>query len=393
MVDGVTRDRTRVLLTFAFETLDDVRRREFCRPPDQLLLQVIADGRTESVTVADPWRSRIADVARGRWSRTERRVVIGGSPLTHVRPLRLRRTDPTDLASVRDQYQRYGRLLRRRCTPQDVLVTANPFVAAWAAPMLGIRCFYYARDDWAGHTFFRRWWPVLDAAQGEVGAGTAEIVAVSETLGHRLRPDGPVTVLPNGVAGHVWRKRLGWPTRLGPHPGVYALYSGSIGPRLDTELLARVVGHPALDAVLIAGPVESPALRTKLAALPRVRVLGDLDQATLAAVTFNAAVGVVPHVVNRQTTASSPLKVFEYLAAGLPVVTTDLQSIEDLGERVQPCGGPAEWVSALHRAIDAGAASEAERSETLAELDWTKRLRPLVDAVVQPVPRPLSEPR
>lgn len=92
-----------------------------------------------------------------------------------------------------------------------------------------------------------------------------------------------------------------------------------------------------------------------------------------------ADAGLVPHVRNPLTEAMSPLKLYEYLAAGLPVAAADLPPIRGVDDRVVlgPVGG--NLVPAVARALELGRAPELERLAFVREHSWAGRFDALLE--------------
>jgi glycosyltransferase involved in cell wall biosynthesis len=142
-------------------------------------------------------------------------------------------------------------------------------------------------------------------------------------------------------------------------------FCGVIDERLDLRLVAGVAAaRPEWQCVLI-GPV------TKIdpASLPRatnIHYLGPKGYAELPAYLGGWDVGVLPFAHNESTRFISPTKTPEYLAAGLPVVST---SITDVVRSYGSCGHAwiADDVPDFVAAIDA--ALSDERSQRLRNVD------------------------
>jgi teichuronic acid biosynthesis glycosyltransferase TuaH len=78
--------------------------------------------------------------------------------------------------------------------------------------------------------------------------------------------------------------------------------------------------------------------------------------------------------------AMSPLKLFEYLAAGLPVASVDLPGIRPhCPERVALAEGVGDFPAAVARAIEIGPCSEAGRIAFVHENTWAQRFEQLFD--------------
>ena len=56
-------------------------------------------------------------------------------------------------------------------------------------------------------------------------------------------------------------------------------------------------------------------------------------------------VGLIPYQINSYTEGVSPLKTYEYMAAGLSVVSTELPGVEKVNRHVFVTNSPAEFVA------------------------------------------------
>lgn len=150
----------------------------------------------------------------------------------------------------------------------------------------------------------------------------------------------------------------------------------------------------------LAGRMSEPDLRAALARRPgwsRVDELGWLDRAGVRSLLDRARVGlVVLHPVPNYLRAR-PVKLFEYLAAGVPAVASDLPAWRDLvGDRclyVDPLDPTAiaeatTWL--IEHPGDAAELAERGRAHVLREMSWTSeeaRLLALYDRVLaRPAP-------
>jgi glycosyltransferase involved in cell wall biosynthesis len=129
------------------------------------------------------------------------------------------------------------------------------------------------------------------------------------------------------------RTGLGEPASIAgiPHPRLG--WVGVIDERMDLDLLASVATrHPDWHIVLL-GPVAKidPA---SIPDLPNVHTLGPRTYAELPAYLAHFDVAIMPFARNEATRFISPTKTPEYLAAGLPVVSTPIRDVvRDYGVR------------------------------------------------------------
>jgi len=69
----------------------------------------------------------------------------------------------------------------------------------------------------------------------------------------------------------------------------------------------------------------------------------------------------------------SPLKLYEYLASGRPVVATDLEPVRRVEGPVFRVARGGDFVAGVGAALAAGPVGEAERRETIAANSWASR--------------------
>jgi glycosyltransferase involved in cell wall biosynthesis len=123
-----------------------------------------------------------------------------------------------------------------------------------------------------------------------------------------------------------------------------------------------------------------------LRGLPNVRFVEYLPRAEITRVIAGADVCLIPHVRNELTAAMSPLKLFEYLAAGRPVASVDLPPIAAVaGHGVVLVGEEEEFVPAVRRALELGPATEEQRLAFVRENAWSGRFERLLElALAEP---------
>ena len=118
-----------------------------------------------------------------------------------------------------------------------------------------------------------------------------------------------------------------------------------------------------------------------------VEWLGQVAPSALPSVTARMTVGLVPYADTDFNRASFPLKTLEYLAAGLPVVCTDLPAVRALrAPGITVTSRPDAFAHAVWLRLEAGRGTEAEgdgRRAFAAEHDWLRRADNLLAVVDQ----------
>lgn len=167
--------------------------------------------------------------------------------------------------------------------------------------------------------------------------------------------------------------------RLRALPGPRLLFSGNLAPhKVDFAVLDAIAQSRPDWSLVLVGPewegAATPASLARLRRRPNAHFLGAVPYGDLPAYLHEADLLLVPYVRSRATTAVFPLKFFEYLATGLPVVASPLPSLLPYREAVRLAGSPASWPDACAKAM-ADPESMAEQRRTLARRHtWTARL-------------------
>ena len=95
----------------------------------------------------------------------------------------------------------------------------------------------------------------------------------------------------------------------------------------------------------------------------------------LPAYTRHFDVGLVPFRLSPLTLHSNPLKAFEYLAGGLPVVTTDIPELRAHADMLHIAGGPVDFIDLCERALGENASAMREaRSRAVEKHSWDARI-------------------
>ncbi|MCC6157212.1 MAG: glycosyltransferase [Deltaproteobacteria bacterium] len=174
-------------------------------------------------------------------------------------------------------------------------------------------------------------------------------------------------------------------------------YHGNLsGYKTDLPLLARVAdAFP--DAVLaLVGPEGWGDPSTDLGELrvkPNVVFAGRQDRANLPAFVRAFDVGLLPLADNASTRASFPMKFYEYMACGKPIVATDLPSFAAYRDRPDLCrlaATPEAFVEEVRAALaDPGDASVvAARIAEARAHDWPARVESIGVAVMNALAKP-----
>lgn len=182
-----------------------------------------------------------------------------------------------------------------------------------------------------------------------------------------------VALLPNAVNTRLFARGRVYP-RPSDLPRARAVYLcvGSLWADFFDWDLVNTLARARPDAAIALigeyrGQCKSPA--------PNVHFLGLRAQADLPAYVAHASVCLLPLKLERMVRAVNPLKVYEYLAMGRPVVATAIPELEEM-PFVLTAHGPAEFMEAARRA-ESLPVPEERIAAFVAENSWKSRVRSL----------------
>lgn len=335
------------------------------------------------VVYVDPPR---AALARGRAPRPPRTTVEQVSPtLVRVTPWATPAAFRPGLRALTSVLHRRGAEHGLRAAgwrPEAVLSAhRDPRLAAGFGER---RAVHWAKDDYAAGAALLGTSPeAVRRTERAVAARVDAVVAVSEVLVRKWRDLGHAPhLVPAGVdaAGHARAARARVAGGSGPDDvvldGPVAGFLGQVSDRLDLGLL-----HGVVDAglsLLVVGPRQrtftGDAAWQALRQRPGVQWVPGRPAAVVPDYLAAMDVGLVPYRDGGFNRASFPLKMLEYLAAGLPVVSTDLPSARWLDSPdVTVTTTAAGFVAATVAASASGPAPVPRRLETAAAHDWALR--------------------
>jgi teichuronic acid biosynthesis glycosyltransferase TuaH len=189
--------------------------------------------------------------------------------------------------------------------------------------------------------------------QREMSAARAAdiVIAVSKPLASAIerRTGADVMVIENGVdVAHFSHLDAATPPPDVDLPRPIAGLVGQISERIDFGYLEAAAATGC--SLLMIGPLSPAIDRNRFDDLqrrPNVQWVGAKSFESLPSYLSIVDVGLLPYEDSSFNRASFPLKVLEYLAAGLPVVSRDLPAVRQVGADVRLCSDPQTFAEAV----------------------------------------------
>lgn len=208
----------------------------------------------------------------------------------------------------------------------DALIVDAPQMY-FAAELLGPRAVIYRATDLYEEMTGDPW---VALAERRIAAQSGLLIGTSEPVLAHLRGLAPFTraiLMENGVELNHFSHPTEAPIEYRNSCRARAIYVGAVDARLDIETLKKVASAVKETEVMIVGPLDQ-AQKKALERESNLLVLGARPYSALPRYLQHASLGLLPlsdHPANR---GRSPMKLYEYAAAGLPVVATETEELK-----------------------------------------------------------------
>ncbi len=310
-------------------------------------------------------------------------------PLPNVYLINHSKWMPNTLKSGRKFNERIQRnALRKACRQLKIerpLLWLNPhFAVHLVGKMNECGVVYDITDDWTELGQSSRETKLIVTQDAELCQKANAVIVCSERLYEiKKKKAQHLSLIPNGVDAAHYARVLDSAAPLSEavskwEKPVYG-YTGTIHPeRVDVTLIEQTARQMKQGTLALVGPLMiSEADKTRLLATGRVVMTGGVPYHTLPDFMRAFDVSITPHLVTPFTESLNPIKLWEYLAAGKPIVSTPVAGFRDYPEWVRCAEGSEAFYHALLQAQAEPIQTQRKRREAAVPHSWAGR----VDAV------------
>jgi len=233
-------------------------------------------------------------------------------------------------------------------------------------------------DDWeslVGSRMYKLYG--IAESESELLKVSHQVSVVSDWLKQKFSPrcsHTEIKLVRNGVDAHLFEQACEVPVELVEIPRPIVGFVGTVGHWIDIGLIRDVALAIQSGSVVIIGPVDTNV--SVLRMLPNVYLLGRRSYDQVPAFMQHFDVAINPFRLTDTGLGSSPIKVYEYIAAGVPVVSTRLPQLDHLESVVVQAATPAEFVDKILGLLAGNLHSNADLARATAQDNsWESRAR------------------
>ena len=274
----------------------------------------------------------------------------------------------------------YSVLQRNNFAAFDLVYVDSPPQAYWWRQLKYNKAVFRLADNPSG---FRKHTSAAEAALASLGQATDLTIYTAPSLKKMAETYGKnILHFPNAVNYDFFATPAPCPQEYKHEKRPIVLYVGAIDYWFDWDLLRHTVEALPDRAFFVIGPCKNPP--PGFAPLKNLYFLGPQIYTQLPGYMQHAKVGIIPFATDKYpelVNSINPLKLYEYMAAGLPVVSTSWNMLEELNSPAMLAKTKQDFVGFISNASGGAAAPPPlVTSQTFAaKFSWKKQAKRLLN--------------
>lgn len=229
----------------------------------------------------------------------------------------------------------------------------------------------------------------LESQEKKMMSKVDAVIVVSEKLYQAKQPFNANTYLvPNGVNYQAYTTALASshiPGNLEVIPPPRLGYSGLISDRLNLGMLLEVAQkNPDWSLVFLgeAKVIIQAEIWQQLLTQPNVHYLGSVNVAEVPHYLKGLQVGLIPYNQDKQSDNLNPLKLYDYLASGLPVASIDIPAVRKFSDHIHIADTPQQFSEVVGAALaDTTPQRHQTRRQVAAQHTWQARVEQISNLI------------
>ena len=161
-------------------------------------------------------------------------------------------------------------------------------------------------------------------------------------------------------------------------------YLGTIEDRLDFDLLEKIADANKDKTLALCGPIW-PSVRgrvNKLAKKDNVIITGRVKYNDAPSYINRFDVAIIPHKINDFVKSMNPMKMYDYLACGKPIVSSMVAGASMFEDNIYIAGDAQKFLKMINQAIDEDSPEkQTERRAAIKKHSWDARVKKMTDLI------------
>lgn len=243
-------------------------------------------------------------------------------------------------------------------------------------------------DNWAEHASYNKYKKMLENNYQKICQTVDIIFTVSQELiglyNNRGRKNN-LHWIPNGVdVEHFSHANIQSSNRLNLKPPIIG-YVGTVQDRFDFDLYEYLIKKNQDKNFVVIGPIWQD-VKSKADRLSKkyknIYFLGRKSYEETVEFTKQFTVAIIPHKIDRFISSTNPMKMYEYLACGLPIVSTRGAGVDMFNELIYITNDYKNFSHYIDLAIKEDSEKlKQKRINTVREHSWENRVRQMIELI------------
>jgi teichuronic acid biosynthesis glycosyltransferase TuaH len=260
-----------------------------------------------------------------------------------------------------------------------------PFVAPYWQTLGQKLTVFDAVDNWLVHSSYDKYKTRLEESYDIIKNDTDLIFTVSNNLLTFFDNQPNVYWIPNGVDVKHYNQKFSLVNRdIADIPKPIIGYIGVIQEKVDIDLLKYLARQNPKKSFVLVGPVwnEQDKARTELDKEDNIYFLGYKKYSEAPMYIQQFDVGIIPHKQEAFAASTNPMKMYEYLACGKPVVSSQGAGTENISDMISLAKSHEDWHDKINEALKNNTQKIQEtRQQFVKQYSWLNTVNKMMDLI------------
>lgn len=260
-----------------------------------------------------------------------------------------------------------------------------PFVAPYWQTLGQKLTIFDAVDNWLLHSSYEKYKKRLEKSYEIIKSDADLIFTVSDNLLTFFDNQPNVYWISNGVDIKHYNQKFSLINRdIADIPKPIVGYIGVIQEKVDIGLIKYLARQNPKKSFVLVGPVwnEQDKAKAELDKEDNVYFLGYKKYSEAPMYIQQFDVGIIPHKQEAFAASTNPMKMYEYLACGKPVVASHGVGTENISEMVAIAKDKEDWHDKINKSLTNNSKeNEQSRQEFVKQYSWLNTVNKMMDLI------------